>query len=111
MKRPISIISADAFDRAAYSVFVSYEAHAHYDLPPPSAWDRWVYWCRGFCAGLLGDHQSIPLSYRALRWVGMVLQLAQPIVLTRWCRLLRHPTGRALPAEGGRFRVEAHPRR
>lgn len=37
LKHPIRIILADAFDRAAYSVFVSYEGHGHYVQSPPSA--------------------------------------------------------------------------
>lgn len=64
MARPLSIILADAFDRAARDVFEAPQAHGHYGLPTPTAWDNWVYWWRGFAAGLAGDADSMPLVER-----------------------------------------------
>lgn len=64
MKRPLSILLANAFDRAAHDVFIGPQVHAAYDDPSPSAGDKWVYWIRGFVAGLVDDYESKPLSVR-----------------------------------------------
>jgi hypothetical protein len=65
MKRPLSIVLADAFDRAAHDVFSAHHAAAAHGEAPPSAWIRWVSWSRGFYAGLVGDWRSLPLAERA----------------------------------------------
>jgi hypothetical protein len=64
MKRPLSIVLADAFDRAAHDVFVAPQAHSALGDPAPTKWDLWVYWCRGFAAGLFNDGHSMPLWER-----------------------------------------------
>lgn len=74
MKRPLSIVLADAFDRAAHDVFVAPQVHAACNEPAPTSRDRWMYWCQGFVAGLLGDHVSMPLYERALNWACAVLK-------------------------------------
>lgn len=73
MKRPMSVVFADAFDRAEYDVFVGPQVHTAFDEPAPSAWQNWVYWCRGFAAGLVNDHESKPLLMRVSNcaaWAG-----------------------------------------
>lgn len=69
MKRPLSIVLAEAFDRAAHDVFVAPQVHDAYDEPEPTAWDNWVYWSQGFVAGLVGDCTSMPLSERFVNWL------------------------------------------
>lgn len=64
MARPLSIILADAFDSAARAVAEAPQAHEHYDLAAPTTWDNWVYWWRGFAAGLAGDFESMPVIAR-----------------------------------------------
>jgi hypothetical protein len=69
MKRPLSIVLAEAFDRAAHDVFVAPQVHLALGDPAPSKWDSWVYWCRGFAAGLLDDPQPLPVLKRIFRWI------------------------------------------
>jgi hypothetical protein len=74
MKRPLSIVLADAFDRAAHDVFVAPQVHAACNEPAPTSRDRWAYWCQGFAAGLLGDDVSMPLQQRFGSWARAVLK-------------------------------------
>lgn len=67
MKRPLSIVLADAFDRAAHDVFVAPQVHKAEGDPAPSRWDLWVYWSRGFAAGLVNDDHSMPLWERIFK--------------------------------------------
>ncbi|KZN20447.1 MULTISPECIES: hypothetical protein [Pseudomonas] len=69
MKRPLSIVLADAFDRAAHDVFVAPQAHSALGDPAPTKWDSWVYWCRGFAAGLFNDGISMPLLKRVVNGI------------------------------------------
>ncbi|MNG29229.1 hypothetical protein D3C84_1146210 [compost metagenome] len=69
MKRPLSVVLADAFDRAAHDVFVAPQVHSALGDPAPNYWDLWVYWCRGFAAGLLNDCHSLPLLERVLNGI------------------------------------------
>lgn len=76
MARPLSIILADAFDRAARDVFGAPQVHRHYGLSAPTTWDNWVYWWRGFATGLAGDYGSMSLTNRFIvqlrricRWI------------------------------------------
>jgi len=69
MSRPFVLALAEAIDRAAHDVCTAPEAHAHYGEQPPTAWDNWVSWCRGFVAGLVGDSEAIPLAERIKNFV------------------------------------------
>ena len=73
MKRPLSIVLADAFDRAAHDVFVAPQVHSALNEPAPTMRDRWAYWCQGFAAGLLGDDVSMPLHERFGNWARAAL--------------------------------------
>lgn len=64
MKRPISIILAQAFDRAAHDVALSPQAHRAEGHPDPTRIESLVYWSRGFVAGLTGDYASVPHGNR-----------------------------------------------
>jgi hypothetical protein len=64
MKRPLCIVLADAFSHAAHDVFVAPQVHSALGDPAPTKWDSWVYWCRGFAAGLFNDGDSMPLLKR-----------------------------------------------
>lgn len=74
MKRPLSIVLADAFDRAAHDVFVAPQVHAACNELAPTSRDCWAYWCRGFVAGLLDDYVSMPLHERFWSWARPVLK-------------------------------------
>ncbi|MBI6855529.1 hypothetical protein YA0002_22460 [Pseudomonas cichorii] len=81
MDRPLSILLADAFDSAAHDVFVAPQVHAACGDLAPTAWDNWVYWCRGFVAGLAGDNDSKPLLMRISTLLSNILApppLAKP---------------------------------
>lgn len=60
MKRPLSIVLAQAFDRAAHDVAVSPEVHSAMGDAEPTRVELLVYWSRGLVAGFLGDHASVP---------------------------------------------------
>lgn len=64
--RPLSLLLAQAFDCAASNVAEAHQVHDHYGDPAPGTWQKWVYWCRGFAAGVAGDANSMPLSSRFL---------------------------------------------
>jgi hypothetical protein len=64
MKRPLSVVLADAFDRAAHDVLVAEQVHAANEANAPTVFDNWSYWWQGFTAGLLGDSHSLPLTDR-----------------------------------------------
>lgn len=66
MKRPLSLVLADAFDRAAHDVFVAPQVAAAEGDQEPSKWSLWVTWCRGFVAGFVGDGVSMPLIDRLI---------------------------------------------
>lgn len=68
MKRPVSIVLADAFDRAAHDVAMAEQAHHHENESPPSRLENLTYWLRGFVAGWVGDYQSLPLLTRTLQF-------------------------------------------
>lgn len=67
MKRPLSIILANAFERAAFDVAHASEVHSHTGDAEPTRWDSWVYWSRGLVAGFMGDVKSEPHGVRARR--------------------------------------------
>jgi hypothetical protein len=67
--RPLSLVLADAFDRAAHDVFVAPQVAAAVGEPVLSRWAVWVIWCRGFVAGFTADGISLPLSKRVVRWL------------------------------------------
>ena len=85
MKRPLSIVLADAFDRAAHDVFVAEQVHAAMDARAPTAFDNWSYWWQGFTAGLIGDSHSMPLTERLANGVHKTWR--------RLCKLLSVGTG------------------
>jgi hypothetical protein len=64
MKRPLSLLLAEAFDRAAHDVFVAPQVAAAEGESDPSKWTLWVTWWRGFFAGWVGDDVSLPLARR-----------------------------------------------
>lgn len=74
MNRPISIVLADAFERAAHDVFVAPQVHAACKVPAPTNRECWAYWCQGFVAGLLGDVVSMPISERFSIWAHNLLK-------------------------------------
>lgn len=67
--RPLSLVLADAFDRAAHDVFVAPQVAAAVGEPVLSRRAVWVIWCRGFVAGLTADGISLPLSKRVVSWL------------------------------------------
>ncbi|WP_455233420.1 hypothetical protein [Geopseudomonas aromaticivorans] len=68
MKRSLMRALAEAFDRAARDRFEAPQAAAAYGEPEPTVWESWVFWCRGFAAGLVGDWRSLPLGERLRAW-------------------------------------------
>lgn len=64
MSRRLSLVLADAFERAAHDVAMAEQVHHHHNDPVPSWYDNLIYWCRGFFAGLVDDYRSTPLSAR-----------------------------------------------
>lgn len=69
MKRPLSLVLADAFNRAAHDVFVAPQVHAGFNAAAPTTLQCCAYWCQGFVAGMLDDHVSMPLLERVGIWV------------------------------------------
>lgn len=67
MKRPLSIVLANAFERAAFDVAHAPEVHGHTGDDSPTRWENWVYWSRGLVAGLLADVNSVPHKERVQR--------------------------------------------
>lgn len=57
LRRPLSLVLADAFDRAAHDVSTAPEVHAHYGDQQPTARENLSYWCHGFVLGLVGDSE------------------------------------------------------
>lgn len=68
MKRPLYIVLADAFGRAAHDVAVAEQVHHYHNDSAPSRHDNLTYWCRGFVAGMVDDHRSIPVLARACQF-------------------------------------------
>lgn len=69
MKRPLSIVLAEAFDRAAHDLAMAEQIHDHENAAPPTKLENLTYWCRGFAAGWAGDHKSVPLMTRAIQHI------------------------------------------
>lgn len=62
---------AQAFDNAAYSVFVAPEVNEHYGDSEPTRLENWTTWWRGFFAGLAGDFDCMPVTERLRSLVGL----------------------------------------
>lgn len=83
MSRPLSIVLADAFDRAAHDVAMAEQVHHHHNDPAPTRMDNLTYWFRGFFAGLADDHHSKPVLARAYEGASHALTLALAHVYRR----------------------------